>query len=601
MNQKRKYAALVALLLAGGILFAQSSFDCGVVLPKEKVILHTDRDIYLMGEKIWFKAYDLVEGQLSDALSKVLLVELYDYQGRSLVQQKYVIEGGMASGAMDIPEEVATGQFFLRAYTQYLRNFPPVAYANKIITVINPLSDAAKIQAPEKSNKAESGSGQGLLMSTWKNIEVSVQKPQYSQREKVTLQLEGGPVVEGSLSISVRAIGTAGNKKSVPNYLKNNPWLAQSWLDQGPVAPEVVTQLQQVTGSVANPADINTLQYLPENRGISLSGVVRDKNTKTPVPGVICIASVVGARPQVHLNTSREDGSFIFAFDQLQGEQDLCVGMSNRDAGEVEILINNDFSTDFPSLQPVPLTFDSAQHRLFERMHLNEQLQKRFTWAKMVSSTSPTKDLVPSTNLGKPDEVVKVADFIDLPTLGDVIQEVIPFVKVKVKEGRRSLSIWDTQVELYNDNPVVLLDNVPIYDIDELLKLNPQNIKEIGIIYTNYILSDYLFGGMLSITTNTDNFAGYQWPGESVFLAYTTIASGQAFQYPDYLEPGARDSRKPDFRTTLYWNPSIDLADIDTSIDFYTSDFTGDYEVVVRGVTTDGQMLYGKTTFSVKR
>ncbi len=328
---------------------------------------------------------------------------------------------------------------------------------------------------------------------------------------------------------------------------------------------------------------------------------MRDKNTKTPVPGVICLASVVGQQPQIHLNTTREDGAFVFAFDQLQGEQDLCVGMSNRDAGEVEILINNDFSTDFSALQAVPLTFDSAQHRLFEKMYLNEQLQQQFSWAKTVSSTPPAEDLIPSTNLGTADEFFEIADFIDLPTLEDVFREVIPFVKVRGKVGARTLSIWDKQIELYNDNPVVLLDNVPIYDIDELLKLNPKNIQRIGVIYANYLLGDYLFGGMLSITTSTDNFAGYQWPGESVFFSFTTISSGKTFQYPDYSVPGTRESRKPDFRTTLYWNPQVALTQEEKTINFFTSDFTGDFEVIVRGVSEDGSLLYGKTTFSVHR
>jgi hypothetical protein len=62
------------------------------------------------------------------------------------------------------------------------------------------------------------------------------------------------------------------------------------------------------------------------------------------------------------------------------------------------------------------------------------------------------------------------------------------------------------------------------------------------------------------------------------------------------------NSRIPDRRNLLYWNPDIRLsADKKTTISFYTSDSEGDYVVYVRRKNSkDDLELYGKCYFSVK-
>ncbi|GJM32790.1 MAG: hypothetical protein DHS20C18_17910 [Saprospiraceae bacterium] len=598
---------LVILILLCLPVGAQSNLpECdNGELPTEKVILHTDRDKYLVGEKIWFTAYCLLENSLDEDLSQVILIELYDYTGHSFVQQKVQIRKGIASGTIEIPEEVGTGRFFLRAYTQYLRNFSPADYANKVVTIINPLSDATKIQQAKKDGVEKNNEG---ISATYKELEwvaldLQTDQQDYQQRNKISLQLNNEANLNAHLSVSVRALGTGAELGHLPDYLQDNPWLAASYADQWPVENKQQQALKKILTQpeLSEKNTTKTLNYAPDIRGVSLSGIVRDKSTKMPIPDVICMASVVGQQPQIHLNTSRADGSFVFAFDRLQGQHELCVGMRNREAENIEILINNDFSTDFPNIAAIPLPFDSLQHQLFEKMYLNEQIRKRYTWTQLVSSAQAESITTPSTNLGEPDVAFELADFVELPTLYDVFTEVIPFVKVKNAAKNRSLSVWDETKQLYNDNPVVLLDNVPIYDIDELLNLNPQNINRIEVIYSNYLLGDYIFGGLISLETNTDDFAGYNWPGESVFFPYATFTTSEAFQFPNYEVVGTDQSRKPDFRTTLYWNPDVKLDDPTLSLDMYASDFTGAYEVIVRGITKDGKLMYGRTVFNVKQ
>ena len=72
------------------------------------------------------------------------------------------------------------------------------------------------------------------------------------------------------------------------------------------------------------------------------------------------------------------------------------------------------------------------------------------------------------------------------------------------------------------------------------------------------------------------------------------------FYAPDYGVPEEAHI-KPDYRRTLYWNPSLtsnDLGNIDFS--FYTSDEVAEYRVEIEGMTYNGIPVIKEYYFSVE-
>lgn len=68
----------------------------------EQVIIHTDRDIYLNKEKIWFTAYCFIsKKEISHNLSNVLYIELYNNSQSLIVKKKFKIINGKVDGAID--------------------------------------------------------------------------------------------------------------------------------------------------------------------------------------------------------------------------------------------------------------------------------------------------------------------------------------------------------------------------------------------------------------------------------------------------------------------------------------------------------------------
>ena len=87
----------------------------------QKVVLHTDRNVYVAGEKIWFKAFVLhtLNNRL-DTTSKNLFVDLVDDNDNVIKQ--LVLNAGMlqTDGAIALSDSLVSGYYWLRCYTQQI-------------------------------------------------------------------------------------------------------------------------------------------------------------------------------------------------------------------------------------------------------------------------------------------------------------------------------------------------------------------------------------------------------------------------------------------------------------------------------------------------
>ena len=76
---------------------------------------------------------------------------------------------------------------------------------------------------------------------------------------------------------------------------------------------------------------------------------------------------------------------------------------------------------------------------------------------------------------------------------------------------------------------------------------------------------------------------GYQTPAE--------------FYAPAYATEKARRSMAPDYRTTLYWNPSVEFDETGrATVEFYTSDAPADYDITIEGITQTGKIVCRRST-----
>ncbi|RZL09135.1 MAG: hypothetical protein EOO62_14375 [Hymenobacter sp.] len=149
----KRHLAVGLGLLAGSVAHAQAPDSLATLGRRvqqysqqalaEQLYLHLDRPAYLAGETLWFKAY-AVDGTYHRPLrlSKVAYVEVLDAAQRPVLQAKIALAQAMGHGSLELPAELATGRYVVRAYTNWMKNAGPEFYFQCPITVVNTLGQA---------------------------------------------------------------------------------------------------------------------------------------------------------------------------------------------------------------------------------------------------------------------------------------------------------------------------------------------------------------------------------------------------------------------------------------------------------------------------
>lgn len=107
---------------------------------QEKIYAHTNKSFYLAGEILWFKLYGVDDStRVSGSISKVAYVDLLDNNHVAVMQTKVSLKDGAGNGSLLIPLSLPNGNYLLRAYTSWMKNFGPGSFFEKQITIVNPL------------------------------------------------------------------------------------------------------------------------------------------------------------------------------------------------------------------------------------------------------------------------------------------------------------------------------------------------------------------------------------------------------------------------------------------------------------------------------
>ena len=85
--------------------------------PTEQLHLHTDKNTYFSGEKVWFKAYANINNTPS-YLSNKLYVQLFR-KGESMAQVLVPLSNGVGHGSITLPEYLKEGSYLIKAYTNW--------------------------------------------------------------------------------------------------------------------------------------------------------------------------------------------------------------------------------------------------------------------------------------------------------------------------------------------------------------------------------------------------------------------------------------------------------------------------------------------------
>jgi hypothetical protein len=574
MKQILTYIILMVSVIQIGIIEAgaQATGDSLVLnssLYREKLYLFTDRNLYASGEKVSFRLYNLSDTLLKESnWSRVFYLELINSRNVAVARGKYQVYSWGGDGQILIPDTAGTGHYYLRAYTSWMRNYPPSEYFHLPLAIVNP----RQIGSADLSDGAN---GSGLSEETQGHvagIACSTDKTSYGKRGKVTVRFN--PENRGS---------------SPDGYCVSV--IKKGYLDEA---------FYYTTAPVSEDSlRLKKLVYYPETLGVTISGTVLLGDEQEPAAQTLLGVTMLGSeRDYVEFRTD-ENGRFRIPVHQQTGNKDALVTINPNRDGPVKILMNDAFSSDF-STAPVPAVDFFGEHRaLVEETMVNCQLSAAFENPERdrVDAGEPTSDYL---FYGTPEFRYRTDDYVTLPDLEEFLFEIVPQVRVEKQRDHKQLVVLNDRDEIMYSPPLILLDDVPVPEIGNLLSVSPLRVDHIDIVNRIYIRGDHTYGGIVSFITGRGDRAGIALPGGSTFITFNGLSDLQETVFPDY-EGALRNDRMPDLRNTLYWAAHYEIApENGGSFTFYTSDVTGEFMIMVRGMTSDGNILSGSCKFMVR-
>ncbi len=557
------------LLFSSLLIFAQ-------VPANEKIHIFTDRSMYAAGEKILFRAYNLSNPELKESCwSKILYVEIVDADNNSLVNGKFPLEQWGSSEYITIPLTLRTGNYYLRAYTKWMRNYSPYGYSYSIITIINPhIEETYYIINPAVTEDTASILNNSGINVTKNILKCYTGQKKYEKRTKVVFNIE----IPDKTWISPEGYCVSVIKSGAIN--SNIYGLDLSSLGEHETFSEI--------------------KFYPEIKGISLSGRIIKKDLNIPSINSEVHLSALGDNPDYFGYMTNEQGEFLFVLPEWYGTRNFFIGTITKDEDPVEILIDNDFSTEIINLPGIPFMLSGEEKNIAREIMFNMQLEKAYGQSRYLADDSTMSYTKYHYFYGDPTITINTIDYIKLPTLEEFFRELIPSASI-IK--RRDLSYFvmegnNSDISFYK--PLILLDFVPVFNVNNLLKIPPEYIRQIEVINSTYIRGNMCFGGIISIFSQKGDIAGIDLPENSYFFDFKTYEPQDDVTFPDYSSVPVNE-RIPDFRNTMFWNPVVQGNPGETiSCEFFTSDNTGEYIILVRGITEQGSILEGHCSFIVE-
>jgi hypothetical protein len=341
----------------------------------------------------------------------------------------------------------------------------------------------------------------------------------------------------------------------------------------------------------------NDLRYLPELNGHIISGRMADKVTKQSIDRSATYLTFTGLPVNLYISRSDSLGKILFETHPGRGKKNLIV-QTESISNDYKLELDDPFYVEHPSRHIPTFLLDRNLKTSVEQRSIHMQVNALFHPARFINTTTKNE----SSFYGKADKVYRLDDYTRFPTMEEVLREYVPGVRVSKMQGHFQLHNLDmVNKQPFRKVPLVLVDGVPVFDMDKVMAIDPLKIEKLDVLTKRYYLQVASFEGIVSLTSYKNDLGGFQPPANALLTTYSGFEEYREFFTPVYQTEKQISNHTPDVRYVLYRSPDKLAASGNAiNLTFFTSDITGEYSVVVQGITTDGLPGFFSTTFKVR-
>lgn len=339
--------------------------------------------------------------------------------------------------------------------------------------------------------------------------------------------------------------------------------------------------------------------FIPEYRGHLIRGTVTDA-TGAPASGIATYLSSPSKVIQLYTARSKSNGEVQYEMRDFQGPRKIIIQTNTAQDSVQKITIHSPYSDTYSkrTLPPLVLQPDAAKHLLTRSVAM--QVQDIYYGENAIRFKETQIDS--TAFYGRASETYFLDDYTRFPVMEEVMREYVPGVLVrKRKDGFHFLVLDNVRKSVFQNDPLIMLDGMPIFDVDKIMAFDPIKVKKLEVLTTRYFLGPLVFPGIVSYSTYGGDLGGYQLDPKSVSMDYEGLQRQRIFYSPQYDTEKQRSSRMPDRRNLLFWSADVVIGeDGKTQLEFYTSDLTGNYTIVIEGLSKNGYAGSTVGSFSVK-
>jgi len=444
------------------------------------------------------------------------------------------------------------------------------------------------------------------------NIEVSTNKNTYRTREKINLNYTVKNASTSQLSLAVYRIDElqTEEKLNIENYLilKSNlrgniesPWF---YFSNDAVVTEATDNLMLTHGwrsfdwnHILNKVPLD-LEFIPEFRGPLVEGIVTDRQTKDPVSNVTAYLTFTGKDFVLRGAKSDQLGHVRFELNDLFQEGKIYIRLDTAFDNQCILELLPSFSLKFDSFKVKEFSIPLALKSQLEERSVSMQVNNLYSRDTLPASM-PMNELF----YGLPDERFFLDSYSRFPVMDEVMREFVRGVVARKVGGQYYFQVYNLNTDhLFNTSPLVLLDGVPVFDLNRIMALDPLKVEKIDVMRRKEFFGALSAEGVVSFVSYDGKLAQQIIGDDYLNFDFQGLQQKRIFFTPDYEITIPIDSRMPDYRELLYWNGNLPLDEEGNgAVSFYSSDLAGIYMILINGLSTDGLLGSAKGEFEIAK
>lgn len=343
------------------------------------------------------------------------------------------------------------------------------------------------------------------------------------------------------------------------------------------------------------------IKYLPEVSAHLVKGRVIDTRSGQPVANISTYLSISGKPFGFYTSVSDRNGFVSYEVKNYYGNGQVIAqpGIGVDSFYRVEILQPYAEPTGLKKYPPLILTQDHKDQLL--QKSIGMQVQNIYSGDSLRNFSDPyISDTLPFFGLA--ENSYNLENYKRFTTMEEVLREYVREIGVGARNGKLIFRIFNPIAhDFYDGNELVLLDGVPVTDMDKIFAYDPLKIRRIDVLRDRYVVGKTTFNGVASFSTYEGMFDGFELNPRLIAIDYSGLQLQREFYSPVYETREQLEKRIPDFRNTLFWSPAVATGkDGTATVQFYTSDLTGKYIVMIQGMSENGDFVSGQAFFEVK-